>query len=77
MPFLSEKDRANLLGVLEGISRLSDELKDNRTEIAWTKAKAFRNIIAHDYFGVNPEVVWQIIQDEIHNLKEQIEQILV
>lgn len=113
MLFLSEKDKANLLGILEGIesisnfsaehevvesfyndkktfdavlmnfiivgegiSRLSNELKDNHTNIDWIKAKAFRNIIAHDYFGVNPEIVWQIIHDEIPKLKDQIQKII-
>ena len=113
MQSLSEKDEANLLGILEAIesiinfsaehedverfykdkktfdavlmnfivlgeavSRLSDELKENYSQTAWTKAKAFRNIIAHDYFGINPEIVWQIIQDEIPLLKKNILAIL-
>ena len=37
--------------------------------------KGFRNIVAHDYFGVDAEEVWQIVK-ELPELAEDIEQIL-
>jgi uncharacterized protein with HEPN domain len=67
----------NFIIVGEAIIRVSEELKNHNQEVSWNKIKGFRNIIAHDYFGVNPEIVWQIIQDEIPNFKEKIEQILL
>ncbi|MCK4677906.1 MAG: DUF86 domain-containing protein [Bacteroidales bacterium] len=36
----------------------------------------FRNIIAHDYFGIDAEEVWQIIQKHIPELKVDIEKFL-
>jgi len=33
----------------------------------------FRNIIAHNYFGIDAEEVWQIIQTSLTNLKETLQ----
>ena len=40
----------------EIISRLDDNIKSNYSNIPWQKIKDFRNIIAHDYFGIDAEV---------------------
>ena len=45
----------------EIISRLDDSYKDSHTEIPWQKIKDFRNIVAHDYFGVDADEIWDII----------------
>lgn len=38
--------------------------------------KGFRNIIAHDYLGVDVEEVWQIIKNRMPKLKAQLEEII-
>lgn len=55
----------NFVVVGESAAKLSDALKNNSAHIPWNKIKGFRNIIAHDYFGVDAEEVWQIIQNHI------------
>ncbi len=45
-------------------------------EINWIKIKGFRNIVAHDYFGIDAEEVWQIIKFKIPDLREGIMKIL-
>jgi uncharacterized protein with HEPN domain len=40
------------------------------------KDKGFRNIVAHDYFGVDAEEVWQIIKNNLPELEASISQIL-
>ena len=41
----------------EAISRLSDSYKDAHSDIPWQKIKDFRNIIAHDYFGIDADEI--------------------
>ncbi len=60
----------------EIISRLDEKIKNNYTSIPWQKIKDFRNIIAHDYFGIDAEEVWSIIKIHLLPLKSEIEKIL-
>ena len=54
------------------IDKLSDSFKSSYHNIEWLKIKDFRNIIAHDYFGIDAEEVWQIIKNDIPLLKVKI-----
>ena len=60
----------------ESVTRLSSELRTNEQQVPWTKIKEFRNIVAHDYFGVDAEEVWQIIKNNIPELENQVNEIL-
>ncbi len=63
----------NFIIIGEMVVKLSEEFKIQSTEIEWWKIKGFRNIVAHDYFGVDAEEVWQIIQNKIPELKSFIQ----
>jgi uncharacterized protein with HEPN domain len=56
----------------EIISRLAVEYKNAHNEIPWQKIKDFRNIIAHDYFGIDADEVWDIINSKLLPLKNDI-----
>ncbi len=66
----------NFVIIGESVARLSKEFKENETKIPWLKIKDFRNIVVHDYFGVDAEEVWQIVQDKIPILKLDIQKII-
>jgi uncharacterized protein with HEPN domain len=57
----------------EVISRLDENFKSLHNNIPWQKIKDFRNIIAHDYFGIDADEIWDIIQNKLLPLKEDIE----
>ena len=59
----------------EVVLRLDEDYKTAHSNIPWQKIKDFRNIIAHDYFGIDAEEVWQIIKADLPKLKQQISQI--
>lgn len=65
----------NFIVIGESVSRLSETLKENYTSIPWIKIKGFRNLVAHDYFGIDAEEVWQIIQNDIPQLEVAINKI--
>lgn len=45
-------------------------------EIEWRKIIGLRNIVVHEYFGIDFEVIWGIIKSDIPDLKTKIENIL-
>ncbi len=55
----------NFVIIGEQTFKLGEKFKEKNPNVEWNKIKAFRNIIAHDYFGVDAEEVWGIIKKHI------------
>lgn len=66
----------NLQTMAESTQRLSDKFKDEHPEIEWRYIAAFRNVLVHDYLGVDIEKIWGITQNEVPQLKQNINNIL-
>lgn len=47
--------------IAENAINLSEEVKSQYPEMAWHKIRGMRNILAHDYGAVNPEIVWDTV----------------
>lgn len=62
----------NFVVIGEMTERLSQEIRDKNKNVDWPKIKSFRNIIAHDYFGIDAEEVWQIIKNDLPEFKKQV-----
>ena len=60
----------------EAVGKLPDELKQRRPDIEWQDIKDFRNLLAHEYFGVDLEIVWKIIMDDLPVLLAGIKEIM-
>ena len=63
------------------IGEMSNKLSENfrsktNSEINWIKIIGFRNIIAHNYFGIDAEEVWQIIDDTLIELETKLKTII-
>ena len=55
---------------------IPDEIKDARPGIPWRDMRAMRNIIAHQYFRVNLELVWDAIQNVFLPLEQEFRDLL-
>lgn len=66
----------NFIILGEAVSKLSTNFKNNNKNIDWYNISGFRNILAHNYFGVNVDITWQIIQDKIPILKQELQKII-
>ena len=66
----------NLQIMAESTQRLSDNLKESQADIDWYKIVGFRNVLVHDYLGVDIRRVWNIIENEIPALRETIRKML-
>lgn len=66
----------NLQILAESTQRISPELKSAHIEIDWRGISGFRNVLVHDYLGVNLITVWGIIEGPLKELKMKINEIL-
>lgn len=67
----------NFVVIGEMAEKVSDEFKHStETKIDWFRIRGFRNIIAHNYFGIDAEEVWQIINDSLVQLENDIRSII-
>jgi uncharacterized protein with HEPN domain len=56
----------------EAASRVPDDFKNRYPQIEWRIIKDFRNFIIHEYFGINNQIVWDIIQHRLSDLLNNI-----
>lgn len=56
----------------EAANNLPGYLTENHAEVDWSGVVGFRNVLIHDYFGVDYAMVWDIIQSFLPDLKEKI-----
>ena len=66
----------NLEVIGEASRNLADELKAQANEIEWSKIIGFRNILAHEYFGVSVPIVWDIVQNKLDPLRDACTKLL-
>jgi uncharacterized protein with HEPN domain len=66
----------NFVVIGESVARLSKRIKESNPNVPWNQIKGFRNFVVHDYFGVDAEEVWQIIQNHLPKLLQDISTIL-
>lgn len=66
----------NLQTLAESTQRISRELKAAHTEIDWVRVAGFRNVLVHEYLGINLARVWEIIQHGLPELKQHVAAIL-
>ena len=67
----------NLEIIGEAIKNISEELKKKYPRIPWNDLAGVRDKLVHHYFGVNLDIVWNIIKQELPNVLSQIEEIPV
>ncbi|HRI29127.1 MAG TPA: DUF86 domain-containing protein [Chitinophagales bacterium] len=60
----------------EAANNLYSAMRTQYSEIPWAKIVALRNLLIHEYFGVIPSMLWQIIQKDLPPFKEQINKML-
>jgi len=60
----------------ESTQRLSEDLKDQHPEVDWRALSGFRNVLVHDYLGIDMAEVFSAIQGNLPSLKAAVESLL-
>lgn len=66
----------NLEVIGEAATRISDDVKAEASDIEWRKIVALRNVLAHEYFGVNTKIVWDVVVNKLGPLQRACRRIL-
>ena len=66
----------NLQVLAESTQRLSEDLKSRWLQVEWARIAAFRNVLVHDYLGLDMERIWIVTQSDVPELKKSVELIL-
>ncbi len=66
--------RLEIIG--EAVKGVSNSIRKEYPEIPWKEIAGLRNILVHEYFGVNQKRVWKVVVEKLPLLKEQISDIL-
>lgn len=59
----------------EAAYMITKELKSQYPEIPWRDVMGLRQVIVHGYYKINPDIIWEVLQHDITELKTQIEKI--
>lgn len=62
--------RLEIIG--EAVKNLDADFRNKYPQVSWKKIAGMRDIIAHEYFGVRLDRIWDVIKQDLPNLKLQI-----
>jgi uncharacterized protein with HEPN domain len=66
----------NLEVLGEAARRIPPDIQERYPEIPWAQLVGLRNRLIHGYFLVDYGIVWEIVQDELPQLRRELEQIM-
>lgn len=66
----------NLEIIGEAVKNISADFKKKHKEVEWKNIAGFRDKMIHHYFGINWEIVWDVIKNKLPKLESQVEKIL-
>jgi uncharacterized protein with HEPN domain len=59
----------HLMIIGEACRALSAEFRSAHPEEVWAQAAGLRNVIVHEYFGIDPDIVWGVMERDLPDLK--------
>jgi uncharacterized protein with HEPN domain len=60
----------------EAANRIDPDFRNKNPDIEWRRIRGFRNRIVHDYFGIDYEIVWTIIESYLDELIDVLDSII-
>ena len=57
----------------EASKRLSEEFKERNAQVPWRSIAGLRDVLIHDYLGVDLNAVWQVIENDLPGLKKTVQ----
>jgi uncharacterized protein with HEPN domain len=75
-PMVVDATLYNLAIIGEAVKKIPDEVKALASDEEWRDIARFRDLIIHHYFGVNLNIVWEVIEEQLDSLEESVQIIL-
>ena len=66
----------HLLNIGEAVRAIPQDFKNHYPEIPWAQINRMRNILVHIYFGIDLDIVWQVVERDLPILKTSVDAIL-
>lgn len=66
----------NLEIIGEAVKHFPTEIRKKYGKIAWKKIAGLRDIVIHEYFGIDSDIIWDVVHKKIPGLKPEIEKII-
>jgi uncharacterized protein with HEPN domain len=66
----------NLTTMGESVRWIPDEVLARHPEVPWDTLRAVRNVVVHQYFGVDTAILWQTVQGDLPPLVARLERVL-
>jgi len=66
----------NIQIIGEAIKLLPADVRKQHTNVDWKKAAGLRDMVVHEYFGINKDIIWDVIQNKIPELEREVKIIL-
>ena len=66
----------NLEIIGEAAGKIPPETRDEYPDIPWKKIVGLRNILIHEYFGIDIEIIWDVVENHLDNLKIEAQRIV-
>lgn len=66
----------NLEIIGEAAGKIPPEIRDEYPDIPWKKIVGLRNILIHEYFGIDIEIIWDVVENHLGNLKIEAQRIM-
>ena len=62
----------NLEIIGEAVKNIPANVKNKHPDIEWKKIAGLRDILAHEYFGIDIDILWDIVENKLPDLKKEI-----
>lgn len=66
----------NLEIIGEAVKNIPSHIKEKYSDVDWKKIAGLRDILTHEYFGIDAAILWDIIKTKLFDLKKQVHKIM-
>lgn len=74
-PMVQDAVLRNLEVIGEAVKQLSDEVRAQAPDVPWRQIAGMRDKLIHDYLGVDLELVWDTVENELQRLSEAVDRL--